>query len=180
MGIELTAQIGVKRSDLNQVALLNDLNAGCDGVKHLVAQWFGTQLPKPPLPARWEPLSHAIPREALYSLWVPGGSCILSIMPKRAELSVATKWYCIWSYPEFRRLLREACFDLARMLGSDKAVYTPEVVPVVGDTLDEVIDSIRQQRGDPAPTFDALQDVEMDLYSAKGCYFIDTFDDLRK
>ena len=181
MGIDLIAHIGVKRTDLNQAAILNDLNVGCDGVKHLVAEWFGTQLPKPPpLPARWEPLSHTIGRETIYSLWVRGGNCILSVMPKRAELYVGTKWDCIWWHPEFRHLLRKACFDLAQMLGSEKAVYTPEVVHEKGQTLDEVIDSIRQERGDPAPTFDALQDVEMDLYSAKGCYYIDTFDDLKK
>lgn len=181
MGIDLIAHIGVKRTDLSQAAILNDLNVGCDGVKRLVAEWFGTQLRKPPpLPARWEPLSHTIGQGALYSLWVRGGNCVLSVMPKRARLFVGCKWDCIWWYPEFRHLLRGACFDLAGMFGSDKAVYTPEVVPVEGNTLDEVIDSIRQERGDPAPAFDALQDVEMDLYSAKGCYYIDTFDDLKK
>jgi hypothetical protein len=48
------------------------------------------------------------------------------------------------------------------------------VVNDEGSTLDEVLSGFRKERGNPAPTFEALKDVDDDLWAATGCYYIET------
>ena len=180
MGIDLTVHLSISRADLDQERLINDLNAGCPWVKRLVADWVRPRRRREPNvpPIRWELFPHNL-SGGLYSVWIPEGGSVLSILPKRAEFWQGTKWQCIWYYPEYQHLLRWACFDLAQLLGSTMAMYTPEVVVVEGDTLDEVVRNLRRDRGDPALTISALQDADQDdLYSAASCYYIDNFDDL--
>lgn len=182
MGIWHTVHLAVERDNLEQAPLIDELNA-CHGVRQLEAEWYYPNRNRDPNvnPIRWEPSGGKSYGGTLHVLSIPAGGSYLHVWPKRAEFGYANKWGCLWVYPEFQNLFRRACSDLAQVLGSKVAIYTPEVYWVKGDTLDEIMGSLRQDRGDPAPTIAALQEADLaarDLYTAKGCYYIDTFDDL--
>ena len=74
-----------------------------------------------------------------------------------------------------RSELRKVCFELAGMVGSDRAIYTHELMPYGSGGLVQIETSLREKIGPPATTFDELHTAE---YFGPRAWYIDGFEDL--
>lgn len=76
-------------------------------------------------------------------------------------------------------MLRRACFAIASMIDSPRAIYTHEMLPSGfedGLDLDGMESKLRAAFGAPSPTFASLHAAEN---LGTGCWYIDDFADLR-
>jgi hypothetical protein len=108
----------------------------------------------------------------------PGGFA-LSISRRAVELYHLIPFSVFTGVDEERQLLRRACFAIASMIDSPRALYMHELLPAGfhdGLDLDEMESALRASFGPPSNTFAALHDAEN--YGA-GCWYIDDFADLR-
>ena len=116
-------------------------------------------------------------------LWGPGGFAI-TISPVAIEIFHCSKWGKFLYDEEHRRELRASCFEFARIFGSDRAAYLPEMT---GAGFDKCLDfgkietELMASIGPPASSVDMIKQLSEQFGSADhhpGCYFIDRFDDL--
>jgi hypothetical protein len=78
--------------------------------------------------------------------------------------------------PDQRHAFRRACFDLAKVVGSSRAIFTHEMMPTPGEGLDQVEAGLRSQIGAAAASFEELLVAQP---YGRGAWYIDNFDDLR-
>jgi hypothetical protein len=178
MSIDLHAHFDLTRPSQPD-ELIRQLRDDCPNLRRALMQWHPYLAEAD---ARgWERMDKAI-GDAAFCIWVP--NWIVSVWSTRAELYQGTRWSAIWSTQRYRHLLRWACFDLAKVFGSDAAIYLPEMVHVEGETLAEVLRYLQTKAGAPAATIEAMREADeaddyLDaMFTGKGSYFIDHFDDL--
>ena len=75
-----------------------------------------------------------------------------------------------------RLLLRSACMMVADLIGSDRGLYTHELMPLDRNSPAEAEASLRARIGPPALTFEELHAAE---YFGPHAWYIDDFSDLR-
>lgn len=76
-----------------------------------------------------------------------------------------------------RETLRRICFACAGLVGSERAIYTHELMPYAEDDgLANIESGLRTRIGPPAGTFGELHAAE---YFGPKAWYIDTFADLR-
>lgn len=118
------------------------------------------------------------PRHGCEHIVGPGGFA-LSIYARAVELYHLIPFSHFTGVEEERQLLRRACFAIASMIDSPRAIYTHELLPHGFDEgldLDETESKLRATFGPPSDTFAALHAAEN---FGAGCWYIDDFADLR-
>ena len=108
----------------------------------------------------------------------PGGFG-LHISARAVELYHVIRFSHFTGVDEERQLLRRACFAIASMIASPRAIYMHELLPNGfndGLDLDQMESKLRATFGPPSDTFAALHAAEN--FEA-GCWYIDDFADLR-
>lgn len=83
------------------------------------------------------------------------------------------------SQDDERALLRRACFEIAALVGSPRAIYMHELLPDgfhEGLDLDQIEAKLRADFGSPSATF---SDLAAAPEFEAGCWYIDDFADLR-
>lgn len=109
----------------------------------------------------------------------PGGFA-LDISARVVELYHLIRFSQFAGDDEERRLLRRACFAIASMVDSPRAIYMKELLPSgFGDgfDFDGIESNMRAAFGAPSPTFVALHAAEN---LGTGSWFLDDFADLRE
>jgi hypothetical protein len=109
----------------------------------------------------------------------PGGFA-LDISARAVELYHLIPFNQFTAHDEERHILRRACFAIATMLESPRAIYMHELLPNgFGDGLDfdGIESNLRASFGGPSTTFVALHAAEN---FGTGCWFLDDFADLRE
>lgn len=118
------------------------------------------------------------PRPGVEQIVGPGGFA-LSVSAQAVELYHLLPFNRFTGVDEERQLLRRACFAIASMIDSPRALYMHELLGagfLDGLDLDEMESKLRATIGPPSDTFAALHAAEN--YDA-GCWYIDDFADLR-
>lgn len=115
-------------------------------------------------------IDHSGDRDALVG---PGGFAI-RFNAHTVELYHMMPFYCFAGSERERHMLRDACAFLAKLFGSQRAIYTHELMPYEGDSLQDIENSLRVQIGPPAKDFTELHAAE--LYGPRAWY-VDTFSD---
>jgi hypothetical protein len=128
---------------------------------------------------QWQPQSWTIetsPATGEPEILAPGGFA-LSFAPSRLELyhmmPFGTFATDLWS----REAMRRACFVVAKLVGSARAIYTHELMTYGGGSLDNIEKRLLTQVGAPAITFEELS--EADHFGPRAWY-VDSFADLRE
>ena len=106
----------------------------------------------------------------------PGGFAIV-LSPVAAQVYHCSKWDLFATDAEHQQMLRAACFEIARLLGSDRAIYMPELTPhsfFDGGQLQAIEADLRNSFGEPAQTIGEVGE-RFEPHS----YYIDRFHDLR-
>ena len=94
------------------------------------------------------------------------------------RLSHGTEFRCFAGERDQRELMRRVFFDVARMVGSRRALYMHEQLPTGfedGVTLDQMEGRLRWDFGAPSATFEKLGQAEN---FGPHCWYIDDFADL--
>lgn len=121
----------------------------------------------------WTCKFHHISKQ--FDLWGPGGfwfgfdGRMISVYHV-----IRASWFA--SDPQARMKLRQVWNYIAKLLDSPYAIYTHELMPCKGGTLDAVVESLRTHIGPPASTY--LELASSDLFGP-GSWYIDDFHDLR-
>jgi hypothetical protein len=123
---------------------------------------------------RWLPKAWEIDVPGLH-LRGPGGFYI------RFESRTLLVGHCMHFFtfaraPEQRHAFRRACFGLAGVVGSSRAIFTHEMMLTPEEGLDGNEARLRLEFGTPAASFEQLSTAEP---YARGAWYIDDFDDLR-
>jgi hypothetical protein len=79
----------------------------------------------------------------------------------------------VWS----REAMRRACYVVAQLVGSPRAIYTHELMPYGSDGLDNIEKTLLTQIGPPAGTFEELREAD---YFGPRAWYVDSFADLQK
>ena len=106
----------------------------------------------------------------------PGGFAIRAI-PRTVEMYHMMPFTTFASEPESRDALRRSCMLMAGVVGSERAIYTHELMPYGGAGLAEIERGLRAEVGLPAASFEELREAE---YYGPRAWYIDTFADLRQ
>jgi hypothetical protein len=125
----------------------------------------------------WTPEAWAIDANPSGSPCVigPGGFAI-SFTPRTLRVWHMMPFSTFAGAPAQRHAFRRACFDLAKVVGSSRAIFTHEMMPTPGEGLDQIEAGLRSQIGTAAASFEELLAAEP--YS-RGAWYVDNFDDLR-
>jgi hypothetical protein len=134
-------------------------------------------------PQAWAMRAHDPPKDPqLIDIVGPGGFWI-SISPAAAQIYHCSKWTLFLWDRVHREALRRACFEIARILGSERAVYLPELTDSgfhEMKSLDQMEQRLVSQFGPPAPSIDAIAEAESPDYWFPNCYYIDLFPDMQR
>jgi hypothetical protein len=117
-------------------------------------------------------------RDGLEHIVGPGGFS-LDVSARAVELYHLIRFSHFTGVDEERQLLRRACFAIASMIDSPRAIYMHELLPSGfndGLDLDGMESKLRAAFGAPSHTFAALHAAEN---FGTGCWYIDDFADLR-
>ena len=119
------------------------------------------------------------PRHGTENIVGPGGFS-LHISARAVALYHLIRFSQFTGADEERRVLRRACFAIASMVDSPRAIYMHELLPSGfedGLDFDGIESNIRAAFGAPSPTFVALHAAEN---FGTGCWFLDDFEDFRE
>lgn len=108
------------------------------------------------------------------ALFGPGGFAI-HLEERTIDLFHMMRFNTFTGDELFRSELRNACFQLARLVGSARAIYTHELMPYGSGGLVQIEKRLREDIGPPAATFDELHTAE---YYGPRAWYIDEFEDL--
>ena len=170
MSIDFNALFANGRSHLGVAWLRDELAREPPGIREVVVRYR----------ERWRVEEWLVEesRHGLEHIVGPGGFS-LRISTRAVELYHPIRFSHFTGVEEERQLLRRACFAIASMLDSPRAIYMHELLPNGfndGLGLDEMESKLRDSFGAPSDTFAALHTAEN--YEA-GCWYIDDFADLR-
>jgi hypothetical protein len=118
------------------------------------------------------------PRHGSEHIVGPGGFAV-HISARAVELYHLIRFSDFTGSVEERQILRRACFTIASMIDSPRAIYMHELLPngfEDGLDLDGMESELRATFGAPSTTFAALHAAEN---FGTGCWYIDDFADLR-
>lgn len=73
-----------------------------------------------------------------------------------------------------RDAMRQACFTIANLTGSTRAIYTHELMPYSGKDLDQIEDDLIENIGPPAASFEELEVAD---YYGPRAWYVDNFVD---
>jgi hypothetical protein len=116
-------------------------------------------------------------RQGFVHIIGPGGFAI-TLSPVAAQVYHCSKWGLFVTDEGHQRMLRGACLEISRVLGSDRAIYMPELTPnsfLEGGRILEIESDLRATLDEPAPTIG-----EVGEWFEAHSYYIDRFDDLRE
>ena len=105
----------------------------------------------------------------------PGGFAF-TLSPVTARLYHCSRFDLFVYDQVHQEMLRKACFEIASLLHSCRAIYYAELVHTAffdGGSLDESLAVLRREHGDPAAAISKISD-----QNESGCYYVDTFEDL--
>lgn len=108
-------------------------------------------------------------------VWGPGGFAF-TFSPVSAHMYHCSRFDSFVYDQAHQEMLRRACFEIASLLRSSRAVYYAELVGTAffeGGDLNESLAFLRRNCGDPAPAISKIAEP-----GEPGCYYIDTFEDL--
>jgi hypothetical protein len=108
------------------------------------------------------------------SLWGPGGFAV-RFQSATAEVYHVTRFWSFVDNEELRTPLRRVWSLFAAMFGSRRAIYTHELMPCDGSTLEDIERRLRTAIGPPAETFEQLKHSEL---FQSGAWYIDDFTDI--
>jgi len=104
----------------------------------------------------------------------PGGF-VFQLNPGTLEMYHMMRFATFTGDEASRGELRNACAQIAMFVGSDRAIYTHELMPYDGEGLVQIEKSLRDRIGPPAATFQELHAAE---YYGPRAWYIDKFADL--
>lgn len=104
----------------------------------------------------------------------PGGF-VIRLEPLTMSVYQMTPFNVFSGDELWRSEIRNACFDLAEMVGSKRAIYTHELMPCGAGGLVQIENGLRETIGPPAATFEELHTAE---YFGPRAWYIDEFDHL--
>jgi hypothetical protein len=170
VSVDFNALFAIGRSFLGVAWLRDELAREPSGIREVVVRYR----------ERWRVAEWLVeePRDGLEHIVGPGGFS-LDISARAVELYHLIRFSHFTGVDEERQLLRRACFAIASMVDSPRAIYMHEMLPNgfnEGLGLDEMESKLRATFGAPSDTFAALHAAEN--YEA-GCWYIDDFADLR-
>lgn len=108
------------------------------------------------------------------TLFGPGGFAI-RLEPQTMDVYHMMRFNTFTGDTLFRLELRNACFQLARMVESDRAIYTHELMPYRSGGLVQIEKRLRDEIGPPANNFEELHAAE---YYGPRAWYIEDFRDL--
>lgn len=170
MSIDFNALFAIGRGYRGVAWLRDELAREPSGIREVVVRYR----------ERWRVEEWLVeePRHGLEHIVGPGGFS-LDISAQAVELYHLIRFSHFTGVDEERQLLRGACFAIASMIDSPRAIYMHEMLPTGFDDglgLDEMESKLRASFGTPSDTFAALHAAVN--YEA-GCWYIDDFADLR-
>lgn len=127
---------------------------------------------------RWRSKDWAIESSSVTGesvIYGPGGFAIHT-KPTIIQLYHMTPFRVFTDEHSFRDALRRACYEIAVLVGSKRVIYTHELMPYDGESLDEIEKGLRIVIGPPAMNFDELR---LAGYFEPRAWYIDSFDDFR-
>lgn len=124
-------------------------------------------------PKVWE-ISHPIGRG---NLSIHGPYFSIRFEPGLVHVCHSRRYSAFTSDASYRDRLRHLCLYLAGLTGSDRAIYTHELMGWSGESLDEIGAGLSKTIGPPARSFEELH--EAGAY-APGSWYVDDFADLRR
>ena len=104
----------------------------------------------------------------------PGGFSF-RIRPKTVQMYHMMRFSTFTGKAESRQWLRLACRVIASYVGSARAIYTHELMPSEGTSLDQIEANLRLKIGPPASSYEELHVAE---YFGPRAWYIDAFTDL--
>src|SRR5262245_6503894 len=172
MSTDFIALCGVSSENITAEWLLAELSANSGFAAEIVEIYRDYWQPK-----SWSIEISTITGQPHLFLFGPGGFS-LRLKPRLLEM------YHMMHFSDFasdffksRTALRRACLDIADLVGSSHAIYTHELMPHIGEDLQEIESWLRKEIGPPATNFEELH--KADLFGPRAWY-IDRFDDLGK
>ena len=116
----------------------------------------------------WQPQTWAIDasERALYG---PGGFA-LRLKPRLLKLYHMMPFSRFAADSELREMMRRSCRSLASLVGSDRVLFTHELMPIEGHNLAAIESSLRARIGPPAADFEELSQAE---YFGPHAWFLD-------
>jgi hypothetical protein len=127
--------------------------------------------------AHWEPQAWEIespPRPDCPVLYGPGGFA-LRFKPGILELYHMMPFSRFAADVSLRESIRRACCTLADLVGSDRVVFTHELMPIEGNSLRAIERSLVARIGPPAATYQELSEAE---YFGPRAWLIDHLSDV--
>jgi len=125
----------------------------------------------------WQPQAWAMedpPRLQCPVLYGPGGFA-LRFEPGILELYHMMPFSRFAADVALRESMRRACRVLADLVGSDRVIFTHELIPTEGNTLSAIARSLSARIGPPAVTYKELSEAE---YFGPRAWLIDNFSDI--
>lgn len=167
MSLRTEALLDISKEGTSPESLLQWLQAHPTFASELVRRYGSHWTPKV-----WAIEAHASGTPGVYG---PGGFAI-TFKPRTLSVWHMMKFGAFAGSPTGRHAFRRACFDLAKLVGSSRAIFAQEMMPWSGEGLDQIEAGFRSQIGAPAASFEEL--LAADQYGS-GAWYIDNFDDLR-
>jgi len=124
-------------------------------------------------PRNWEisdPSGHGHP-------WIHGPYFSIRFESGVVEICHTRRFSAFTHDASYRDRLRHFCLYIAGLTGSDRAIYTHELMPWSGESLEEITVGLSKKIGPPANSFQELQ--EAGEYTP-GSWYVDNFADLKR
>lgn len=170
MSIDFNALFAIGRGHRGVAWLRDEIAREPPGIREVVVRYR----------ERWRVREWLVEEPSLGAEHIVGpGGFSLRISARAVELYHVIRFSHFTGVDEERQRLRRACFTIASMIDSPRAIYTHEMLPNgfnEGLGLDEMGSKFRATFGAPSATFAALHAAEN--FEA-GCWYIDDFADLR-
>lgn len=128
--------------------LLATLQAGVPAIRAVEERWSALWLVK-----RWE-------HQREHSRLLGPGGFSLSIEPGLVSLYHITRFSLFTHDAGAQALLMDACQALASLMGASRMLFTHELMPTLGPSLEEVMAHLRQEIGPPAETLEQLREAQ--------------------
>ncbi len=167
MSLDIQALLDISKEGTSPESLLQWLQAQPAFASELIDHYG----------SHWTPKAWAIEVESSTGLCLSGpGGFAIHFKPRTLSVWHMMRFSAFAGVPEARHAFRRACFELADVVGSSRAIFTHEMMPTSGEGLDQIEAGLRSQIGAPAANFEQLLSAEP---YGPGAWYIDKFDDLR-
>lgn len=168
MSTDFIALFDVSSREIDLEWLFRQLLANPQFVASMVERYRDKWLVK-----NWEIEKSEVTGSALLG---PGGF-VFRLNPRTLEMYHMMRFSTFTGDESSRAELRNVCMAIAKLVGSDRAIYTHELMPYDGEGLIQIEKRLRDEIGPPAGSFQQLHTAE---YYAACAWYIDRFEDRKE